>query len=185
MALIFEKVLVQHPCPALHINIVNSTYFPELWRRYVARYTVQIVSLAQEPTNNLETMSRLWSCVKKTNPQSQTIPSRSPNPFPSPIHSYLLKTPSVTASRMPQKKPAANPLQQEPAGHPLALGIKRRLERKARLQQLSDVGRHSVQTKISSVLGSNKQYTCVKLHYEMFSLLKLSWLCISFVWHTS
>lgn len=52
----------------------------------------------------------------------------------------------MNASRMPQKKPAANPLQQVPAGYSLALGIQRRLDRKVRLQQLSDVGRHSVQT---------------------------------------
>lgn len=54
----------------------------------------------------------------------------------------------MNASRMPQKKPEANPLQQVPADHSLALGIQRRLERKVRLQQLSDVGRHSVQTKM-------------------------------------
>lgn len=186
MALIFEKVLVQHPCPILHINIVNPTYFLELWRRDVARYTAHILSLAQEATNNLEAMSRLWFRVKiETNLQRQKIPSRSPNPFPSAIHSCLLNAPSKTASRMPQKKPAANPLQQEPAGHPLALGIKRRWERKARQQQLSNLGRHWVRTKISSVLGSNWQCTCCEVTFWDAFPLKIILNFITFIWHTN
>lgn len=61
MALIFEKVLVQRPCPVLHITIVNPIFFLKLFRGDVARYTVHTASLVQDinDPNNLENMSRL------------------------------------------------------------------------------------------------------------------------------